>query len=318
MPPEMRRLSEVIFAGLDVPLAVRRMNPQDPLSLHAHDFVELVLILAGAGTHFTQDEAYDIAAGDVFVIHGEERHGYRETRGLHLCNILFQPHGLGLPLESLRELPGYHALFSLEPTFRRRDGFRGRLRLPPDRLAEAAGYVEALERELADRTAGYAWMARGAFIHLIGQLSRWYSTMEQAESQALVRLGAVLGHLESHYPEPVTVAALAAQAHMSESTLLRTFHQAVGTSPIDYLIQLRIEKGTERLRRTRDRIGAIAQAVGFADTNYFSRQFRRVVGVSPRRYRQISQRVVSEQENGTYPKKVRSGLSQPKARFDGR
>ena len=54
---------------------------------------------------------------------------------------------------------------------------------------------------------------------------------------------------------------------------------------MDYLIRLRISKAAQILRREPLRIKEVSEAVGFRDSNYFSRQFRQVMGVSPRAYR---------------------------------
>ena len=54
---------------------------------------------------------------------------------------------------------------------------------------------------------------------------------------------------------------------------------------IDYLIRLRIQKATELLADGELRIGEVVLACGFNDSNYFTRQFWRVTGRSPREYR---------------------------------
>jgi AraC-like DNA-binding protein len=72
---------------------------------------------------------------------------------------------------------------------------------------------------------------------------------------------------------------------MSKRSFLRAFQAATGKSPIAYLIQLRINRAASLLRRGDDSITDIAFLVGFRDSNYFTRQFRKVFGTSPRAYR---------------------------------
>ena len=69
------------------------------------------------------------------------------------------------------------------------------------------------------------------------------------------------------------------------SSLLRHFKQINGSSPKEYLIGLRINYACELLDSTQLSIGEIAFKSGFNDSNYFTRQFRRVTGRSPRDYR---------------------------------
>jgi transcriptional regulator GlxA family with amidase domain len=70
--------------------------------------------------------------------------------------------------------------------------------------------------------------------------------------------------------------------------LFRIFRQIMGRSPIDYLIRLRIHKAAQLLRREPMRVKEVSAAVGFTDSNYFTRQFRNVMGASPREYRRAS------------------------------
>ena len=63
------------------------------------------------------------------------------------------------------------------------------------------------------------------------------------------------------------------------------FREMLGTSPIDHLLNLRLEKGARRLRDGSESIIEIAVGCGFGDGNYFSKMFRRKFGVSPRDYR---------------------------------
>jgi AraC-like DNA-binding protein len=66
---------------------------------------------------------------------------------------------------------------------------------------------------------------------------------------------------------------------------MRVFRKATGQTPIEYLVRLRIQKAMELLRTTDRTITEIAMDVGFNDSNYFARQFRRLTDRSPRAFR---------------------------------
>lgn len=74
-------------------------------------------------------------------------------------------------------------------------------------------------------------------------------------------------------------------ASMSESSLTRAFKKYTGYSPGNYLIRLRIKKAETLLQREDQRISEVGSSVGFRDSNYFSRQFHRINGLTPRQYR---------------------------------
>ena len=73
--------------------------------------------------------------------------------------------------------------------------------------------------------------------------------------------------------------------NMSASTLNRHFQNATGLSPVEFHIQRRIEQACRLIRASDLTMGDISEATGFNDANYFSRQFRKVMGMSPRQYR---------------------------------
>jgi AraC-like DNA-binding protein len=66
---------------------------------------------------------------------------------------------------------------------------------------------------------------------------------------------------------------------------MRVFRKATGQTPIDYLVRLRIQKSISLLRNTDQPIIEIALESGFNDSNYFTRQFRKLTNESPSAYR---------------------------------
>jgi len=276
------------FTPLELPIRVMRI-PEHGASAdtHKHDFTELALILNGVGKHQVGDEIYTITTGDVFVILGDMSHGYPEADSLYVVNILMDIPRLGIPKADLGSLPGYHALFEVEPAMRNRGKFQNRLRLSMDQLAGATGLLAEIEEELESGARGHGFIATAFLMQLIGFLSRCYSQVEPGAIRPVTQISRLLGYLERHYAESISIADMTRTAHMSQTSLMRTFGQIVGRSPTDHLIRLRVSKAQELLRRTTMPITEIAFAVGFCDGNYLARQFRRITGTSPRQYRQI-------------------------------
>lgn len=83
----------------------------------------------------------------------------------------------------------------------------------------------------------------------------------------------------------ISVDALAAEAKLSRMHYTRVFTQLTTLPPNRYLIQLRIERASVLLMDTNWTIDRIASEVGYADAYFFGRQFRRIQGQSPGRYR---------------------------------
>jgi AraC family L-rhamnose operon transcriptional activator RhaR/AraC family L-rhamnose operon regulatory protein RhaS len=272
------------------PIAVARREPQEPFGLHAHEFSEIVIITGGHGLHVTGEESWPLSTGDVFVISGPRSHDYRDLKQLQLINILFDPAKLQMQLGDLPALPGYHALFTLEPAWRKRHQFNSRLRLSAKDLALVVGYVDQLDRELQSRGPAFGFVARALFMQIVAFISRCYDQSRNPDSRALLRIARAITHLEVNLDKPVNLDELARIANMSRRSFLRSFKAAMGNSPIAHLIELRVQRAATLLRQSSDGVTDIAFRVGFTDSNYFTRQFRNIMGTSPRAYRTQSVR----------------------------
>ena len=276
---------EDIFSEDEFPLAVIWLTDHPDLGLHTHDFTELVLVLDGSARHMTEEGEYLIHPGDVFVIPPGVAHGYTGCDGLELVNIVYETTRLNLPNISLMGFPGYRALFTLEPAFRSRHEFKGRLHLPPHKYREMAQLVSDLQEELCRHKDGFHYICLTLLMQIIGQLSRIYTEMETSTSRSFLRLARVLQHIESHYADDLKLEDLAKTAGMSIRTLQRCFQETFAMSPIHFLNRLRVGNACKELLRSNSTIIEVAESVGIVDSNYFSRLFQQLVGTSPSAYR---------------------------------
>jgi AraC-like DNA-binding protein len=283
------------FRDENFPLAVRRVLADKAAAqshehdltevAHSHDFTELVVVTGGLGVHRLEGVDFPVAAGDVFLLHQEQEHFFHSRDRLELLNVMYDLNGLRLPENLLRTMPGYCALFMLEPAYRRRHRFASRLHLKRMPLAQVEQLISDIETGLAGEEAGREALAISRLLELMVFLSRSYGHSEATEARALLRVGGVIGALEQDSVRAWTVPELMKLAHMSRSNLMRVFRQATGQTPVEYLIRLRLRKAMSLLRQTDWSVTRIASAAGFEDSNYFSRQFRQVLGQSPSSYR---------------------------------
>ena len=94
------------------------------------------------------------------------------------------------------------------------------------------------------------------------------------------KVEAVIGYMAKHFDEDVTLQRLAGYARLSESYLGRIFKSVTGRSPIDYLIDIRINHAKNLLHYGLS-VSEISRIVGFRDIYYFSRAFKKREGISP-------------------------------------
>lgn len=268
-----------------LPLQVHIRDPQPEFPLHAHGFDELVIILRGTAIHRVDGQPFPVKSGDVFVVSGKHEHQYQDMHGLALANILFDSRALQMNQWDIRALPGFHALFALEPVLRTQQKFNSRLHLSERQLNRANELLHDLHREIEARSPGYRMMARGLFMQLAVFLSRCYSEKPEAESIDLLRLGDAIARIETGFAEKITLDDLARTAHLSKRHFQRIFQECIGRSPIDHLLHVRVQKSAELLRHSSKPITDIAFDCGFSDSNYFTRQFRKIMHQTPGEYR---------------------------------
>ena len=126
-------------------------------------------------------------------------------------------------------------------------------------------------------------------------LPRTEATRVQLNTQ--VRVQQMLAFIHAHYPETVTLADIADAASISRSEAGRCFKAYMGCSPVDALIQHRLQKAHGMLHDAALTLQEISHACGFHSVNYFSRQFRKHYGYAPSQVRELGNNAYSAERN---------------------
>lgn len=92
-------------------------------------------------------------------------------------------------------------------------------------------------------------------------------------------------YIEGHYYESITSKDVAHHVGLSSSYFSALFRQAVGSNPSDFIIDFRLRRAKQLLKESNYRIYEIAEMVGYENNFYFNRLFKKVVGCTPKEYR---------------------------------
>ena len=118
--------------------------------------------------------------------------------------------------------------------------------------------------------------------------------LEQLEAAAVKpenpNISLMTDYIDKHYPDNLTVEAIADAACLSPGYAGRIFKEQLGLPIMDYVLKVRIEKSKKLLLNPHYQIQAIAEKVGYGDAGYFTKVFRKFEGITPTQFRKVHKR----------------------------
>lgn len=150
--------------------------------------------------------------------------------------------------------------------------------------------IRMMDEELRAGAPGAALVSEHLAVATLVRMLRWHLAQDVHPPGWLrgLRDPVVAKALAALHEDPArawTVASLASASQVSRSTFAQRFRNAVGTGPIEYLADWRMELAVARLQRGDQSIASIARSIGYGSESSFSNAFKRNVGTSPSRAR---------------------------------
>lgn len=119
--------------------------------------------------------------------------------------------------------------------------------------------------------------------HSSGQLP--YAVLNKTRQTNDRTIAACQEWVAHHYQSPNPVAAMAQHSGLNERSFTRRFRKATGMAPMEYVHTLRLEEAKQILETSDRSIDNVSMDVGYSDSGFFRRLFKRQVGLSPSQYR---------------------------------
>lgn len=271
----------------DFPFYIQYGFHEGDCYLHGHeDFSELVIVLDGSAFQVVENDAYPIAKGDVFVLDKYTSHSYENAKNFKICNIMFRPEVLFENLPHIRQNVGFQALFILEPYYAKHHQFCSRFRLKLEDFSSIQKMLAEMIHEHTQKLEGWQTLLYGKFIQLCTILSRLYQDSEQDHANDVIKLATAVAYIEKNYCNDISLADLARMTGYSERQFNRLFKSAFSMAPSMYITNLRLQKAQLLLKNSSQPIGEISWSCGYSDQNYFSRIFKKYIGLTPTEYKQ--------------------------------
>lgn len=239
-------------------------------SLHSRDDrVELTFITGGSGTHIVGGEKCESHIGDVVIYDSSVLHDEMDSA---------QPMSAWCIAVKNLKLPGQR-VNALTPA-----GVR-----PIVQSREAAATLSALYPmvyQYAREPGGYQTanaLARSIVLIVYEELAR-SAAPATPHDNGIVRT--LEEYIEQHYTEPISLAELAGTLNANRFYLSHLFREVTGYTLQQYILRRRIGEAQRLLTASDERLTTISGRVGFEDPNYFSRAFKKIIGLPPVAYRQ--------------------------------
>lgn len=252
---------------------------------HWHEELEAIVVESGTARAAVNGEDHLMERGGGCFINAGALHGvWSEGAGpCRLRSVVFHPRLVGGGVDSILWQKYLEPLLS--------DPSRPCVCLSGGQAweAEAAAAIRSAWQACVSEAEGFEFAVREHLSRLIFLLARNCPAAEKRPSERALRDGErvkrMLQYIQGHYREELTLAQVAASANLSKSECLRRFRSMTGSTPIQYVKQMRIQRAAELLAATDRMISDIGAECGFQEMSYFARSFRELKGCTPGVYR---------------------------------
>jgi len=236
---------------------------------HTHPWAELLFFQTGECEMSVEDKSFRLRRNQLLIIPAATRHAAAPGPGKCRNLMLAIPPGL----LSLNFAAGFGETIYKRPL---------RLDLMQAKFVRGVFAKIADEERRADRYSDE--MRKSLLLELFVYLARSFGSDPAFEKEASLA-DDITRYLLEHYAEDLNQKDVAQRFYLSRSYLSKIFKAKTGRGFNEYLTHIRIEQAKAMLKTTAMPVTEIAFACGFNDSNYFSKIFKKLEGVTPLNYR---------------------------------
>ena len=233
---------------------------------HCHNLFEIYFMTEGQCRYFIDGNTYQLSPGDLVLIPEGVIHNSEYSDSIH-SRLLINCSSDIIPEEIINELPSLLYLY---------------------RNPKTVGQIRELFAKISEeyrKNDGASFGILSCYTKIL-----FYIILRNAKNRHPIdvtnrTVASVIEVMKNELSSYITLKGMAKRFSVSEEHLSRIFKKETGVGFSSYLTFLRMKKAEELLLHSSEsRITEIAYACGFSDSNYFSSQFKKLHGVSPKKF----------------------------------
>lgn len=248
-------------------------------TLHMHPFTEIFFITSGQGTFQIGDEIVSVKESDLILINPNCSHTERSVSSSNpLEYIVFAINNL-----AIGTLPSKLTDDDTKDTLN-----TYKILNFNKKKSEILYNLNTLIRELEEKNLNYELACKSILTLFLIQVMRNTSSdifITENFEKINIECMKIKNYIDSHYSENITLDFLSNLTYVNKFHLVHLFTKEMGISPINYLINKRIDESKNLLSTTNYSIRDISSIVGFSNSSYFSQMFKKITGISPKDFR---------------------------------
>lgn len=243
--------------------------------LHSHPFSELFYVVSGSGFFLADGKEFPVAKNDLVIINPHVAHTEISSNPDPLVYIVLGIEGLSFSFEQGVAAVPEHAS---DECGVHKYGLKS---------SNIYAYLNIMLEEITKKSDNYELVCQNLLEVLLICILRNenLSIVSNSDSGLSRECAQIKNYLDSNYSKNISLDSLAAITHMNKYYLSHAFAKYTGISPINYLLQKRIQEGKSLLESTTYSIAEISTMLGFSSQSYFSQAFKKATGESPIQHR---------------------------------
>ena len=231
------------------------------------------------------------------VLNHKDFYTFEENHGLEGSIVAFHPEFINkdfsynnLETEKFDSGTATFDKFYLIPFLEKNEPYIGYLKIPENLIFHINKVFQSIRAELDNQGAFWPCRTRSYLIELLFAVHKTYSGYKEIDNAVILppesdEMEKVILYLHSNYGSKLTIESLSRMFNTNRTTLAVKFQKFTGKTINDYAIELRIKLSSMFLRNTNLPINEISNRIGIADAGYFSKLFKKRLGITPSEFR---------------------------------